>query len=114
MRLRRAYDDGGPPEPEVLVSIADPETLPDAAIRLVERRAVRANLKEEQDRLKQHEAEANQHSLTTVVDHQMMHGCGSANEPFAPGLAFSWAWPQIARIYRLSGGSYGMICMMHV
>ena len=42
----------------VLVTTADPETLPDAAIRLVERRAVRANLKEEQDRLKQHEAEA--------------------------------------------------------
>ena len=44
--------------PEVLVTTADPETLPDAAIRLVERRAVRASLKEEQDRLKQHEAEA--------------------------------------------------------
>ena len=82
MRLRRAYDDGGPPEPEVLATTADPETLPDAAIRLVEKRAVRANLKEEQDRLKQHEAEA---------DHQMMHGCGSANEPFAPGLTFSLA-----------------------
>ena len=47
-------------EPEVLVTTADPETLPDAAIRLVERRAVRASLKEEQDRLKQHEAEANE------------------------------------------------------
>ena len=46
--------------PEVLVTTADPETLPDAAIRLVERRAVRASLKEEQDRLKQHEAEANE------------------------------------------------------
>ena len=44
--------------PEVLVTTADPGTLPDAAIRLVERRAVRASLKEEQDRLKQHEAEA--------------------------------------------------------
>ena len=43
--------------PEVLVTTADPGTLPDAAIRLVERRAVRASLKEEQDRLKQHEAE---------------------------------------------------------
>ena len=46
--------------PEILVTTADPGTLPDAAIRLVERRAVRASLKEEQDRLKQHEAEANE------------------------------------------------------
>ena len=57
---KKAQEEDGPPEPEVLVTTADPETLPDAAIRLVERRAVRANLKEEQDRLKQHEAEANE------------------------------------------------------
>ena len=49
-----------PAEPEVLVTTANPETLPDAAVRLVERRAVRASLKEEQDRLKRHEAEANE------------------------------------------------------
>ena len=60
MITKKAHEEDVPPEPEVLVTTADPETLPDAAIRLVERRAVRANLKEEKDRLKQHEAEANE------------------------------------------------------
>ena len=57
---QKAQEGGGPPESEVLVTTADPETLPDAAIRLVERRAVKANPKEERERLKQHEAEANE------------------------------------------------------
>ena len=55
---KKAHGEEVPRESEVLVTTADPETLPDAAIRLVERRAVRASLKEEQERLKQHEAEA--------------------------------------------------------
>ena len=58
--IQKAQEGGVPPEPQVLVTTADPETLPDAAIRLVERRAVRANIKEERERLKQHEAEANE------------------------------------------------------
>ena len=57
---KKAHEEDVPQEPEVLVTAADPETWPDAAIRLVERRAVRANLKEEKERLKQHEAEANE------------------------------------------------------
>ena len=41
MITKKAHGEDVPPEPEVLVTTADPETLPDAAIRLVERRTSR-------------------------------------------------------------------------